>query len=83
LRQHGVDFWASPLICDPYSAAPGRGIDPALGFASCRVVGRSAAHAIGLDPAHITSLREDSGPQIVDPRSPNPLMGFSSNPTAY
>jgi hypothetical protein len=36
----------------------GQRTDPALGFASCRVFGRVTAHAIGLDPDHITGLRD-------------------------
>jgi hypothetical protein len=54
----GVDFWASAPVCGPLTQRSfGRASDPALGFASCRVVGHVAVHRPGSTPIPITSLR--------------------------
>jgi hypothetical protein len=48
----GFDFWASTPVCGPrrrHSFVRRR--DPALGFASCRVIGHFAVQRSGLDPA--------------------------------
>jgi hypothetical protein len=45
-----LDFWALTPICDPHPPACGQRTDPALGFASCRVVGHASVQPIGLDP---------------------------------
>jgi len=52
-----LDFWAS-LPSAVRIASSVLASDPALGFASCRVVGRDAAHSTGLDPDRITNLRQ-------------------------
>jgi hypothetical protein len=58
----GVDFWALTPVCDPFLRRTfGRGNDPALGFASCRVVGHVAVHRPGSTPCPITSLRNADG----------------------
>jgi hypothetical protein len=45
-----LDFWALTPICDPHPPACGQRTDPALGFASCRVLGHLSVQPIGLDP---------------------------------
>jgi len=55
----------------------GRKIDPALGFASCRVDGHIAVHhGRGSTPHRITSLRGPTAHFDEWPRIPNPLMGL-------
>jgi hypothetical protein len=54
----GVDFWALAPVCGPSRQRTfGRRDDPALGFASCRVVGHVAVHRPGSTPLPITSPR--------------------------
>jgi len=69
-------------VYDPYPAAPlesvGHGIDPASGFASCRVVGACLRIPIGLDPDGIISLRDPAARVSLRPAHPNPLMGFDA-----
>jgi len=68
-----LDFWALTPICDPHPPACGRKTDPALGFASCRVCGRTSAHAIGLDPES-----HHQPPGAGDSRSCEPLVPIRS-----
>ena len=83
-----LDFWALTPICDPHPPACGQRTDPALGFASCRVVGHASVQPIGLDPDSAHRPPESHGPRfIAEPRNPYPLMGLKTTarllPTAY
>ena len=51
--------------------------DPALGFASCRVVGHVAVHRPGSTPVPITSPRTLRG-QLIRPRSVLSAHGFAT-----
>jgi hypothetical protein len=84
-----LDFWALTPICDPHPPALyGRRTDPALGFASCRVVGHASVQPIGLDPDSARGPPGSHGPRfIAEPRNPYPLMGLKTTarllPSAY
>jgi hypothetical protein len=83
-----LDFWALTPICDPHPPACGQRTDPALGFASCRVVGHVSVQPIGLDPDSAHRPPGSHGPRfIAEPRNPYPLMGLKTTarllPTAY
>jgi len=74
------DFWASLpsaiRIPQPHLLQLGHEIDPASGFASCRVVGACLRIRIGLDPDRIISLRDPTAHVSLRAAHPNPLMGF-------
>jgi hypothetical protein len=53
-------------------------IDPAMGFASCRVDGRDAAQRIGLDPDPLTSLRSPR-PRCSCGRALLSALGFAAS----
>jgi hypothetical protein len=63
-------------VCDPYPVATSRGIDPASGFASCRVVGACLRMRSGSTPIE-SSASGIPRPHIrVRTARPYPLMGF-------
>jgi hypothetical protein len=70
----------SRLRSDPSARTFGRGTDPALGFASCRVDGHVSVHPIGLDPVSdhqppgIAPFRQRSGDT-----HPQSAHGFSAS----
>jgi hypothetical protein len=72
----GVDFWASlPSAVRRVITRPP--VDPALGFASCRVVGHVLVHRGGLDPDAIISLRRPHARSFfVRPRALLSARGF-------
>src|SRR4051812_5221713 len=71
----GIDFWAWTPVCDPLPRRTfGRSDDPALGFASCRVVGHVAVHRPGSTPLPITGPRNAGGQLDSPPDASYPLM---------
>jgi hypothetical protein len=86
----GVDFWASIPVCGPPRQRTfGRRGDPALGFASCRVVGHPnhltmvAVHRPGSTPLPITSLRNIHAPLIAGARSFLSAHGLARRPSHH
>jgi len=72
----GVDFWAS-LPSAVRRAITRPRVDPALGFASCRVVGHVSVHRAGLDPDAIINLRRPHARSFfVRPRALLSAHGF-------
>jgi hypothetical protein len=69
----------SRLRSDSPAHTFGRGIDPALGFASCRVDGHESVHPLGLDPDRITSLRGLTAHLDEWPRNPQSAHGFAAS----
>jgi hypothetical protein len=66
----GVDFWALTPVCGPPPRRTfGRRRDPAMGFASCRVVGHSPCIGRARPRLPITSLRNIHAPLVADARS--------------
>jgi hypothetical protein len=68
MRLRGFDFWASlPSAIRLQSVA---GVRSCLGLCLLQVCGRDAAHALGLDPARIISLRDPAARLLCEPRVP-------------
>jgi hypothetical protein len=69
-------------VCDPHPTAPRcqntvcHGIDPASGFASCRVGGRLTAHRNRARPRIRSSASGNTPIAFTRPARPYPLMGF-------
>jgi len=74
------DFWASLpsaiRIPQPHLLQLGHEIDPASGFASCRVVGAYLRIRIGLDPDRIISLRDPADRVSLRTRTSLSAHGF-------
>jgi len=63
-------------VCDPYPEATSHGIDPAAGFASCRVVGAYLRMRSGSTPIESSASGIPRPAYRGEPARPYPLMGF-------